>query len=94
MHIHADMNLITISDAADYLRFGERKIYELVANNEISCSKVTGQRLSRGMSSTAGFFRVDTADGDGSLVHRRSSAVAGTILRYGDCANLDLVWSR
>jgi excisionase family DNA binding protein len=39
------MNLLTTSEAADYLRLGERKLYELVANDEIPCSKVTGKWL-------------------------------------------------
>lgn len=45
MHMHAGMDLLTTSEAADYLRLGERKLYELVANNEIPCSKVTGKWL-------------------------------------------------
>ncbi|WP_315928941.1 helix-turn-helix transcriptional regulator [Mesorhizobium sp. SP-1A] len=39
------MDLLTTSEAADYLRLGERKLYELVANNAIPCSKVTGKWL-------------------------------------------------
>lgn len=45
MHIGAGMDLLTTSEAADYLRLGERKVYELVAANEIPCSKVTGKWL-------------------------------------------------
>ena len=36
------MELLTTSEAADYLRLGERKLYELVAEERIPCSKVTG----------------------------------------------------
>ncbi|OQW56588.1 MAG: DNA-binding protein [Proteobacteria bacterium SG_bin9] len=36
---------LTTAEAADYLRLGERKLYELVANNAIPCSKVTGKWL-------------------------------------------------
>jgi excisionase family DNA binding protein len=39
------MNLLTTSEAADYLRLGERKLYELVAEERIPCSKVTGKWL-------------------------------------------------
>ncbi|MGB3391245.1 MAG: helix-turn-helix transcriptional regulator [Pseudaminobacter sp.] len=39
------MDLLTTSEAADYLRLGERKLYELVADNAIPCSKVTGKWL-------------------------------------------------
>ncbi|MDQ6437686.1 helix-turn-helix transcriptional regulator [Mesorhizobium sp. LHD-90] len=39
------MELLTTSEAADYLRIGERKLYELVAEDRIPCSKVTGKWL-------------------------------------------------
>src|SRR5690606_14706218 len=39
------MDLLTTSEAADYLRLGERKLYELVAADAIPCSKVTGKWL-------------------------------------------------
>ncbi|MHA6644973.1 substrate-binding domain-containing protein [Mesorhizobium sp. A623] len=39
------MKLLTTSEAADYLRLGERKLYELVAEERIPCSKVTGKWL-------------------------------------------------
>jgi putative molybdopterin biosynthesis protein len=39
------MDLLTTTEAADYLRLGERKLYELVAENQIPCSKVTGRWL-------------------------------------------------
>lgn len=39
------MDLLTTSQAADYLRLGERKLYELVAEGRIPCSKVTGKWL-------------------------------------------------
>jgi putative molybdopterin biosynthesis protein len=39
------MDLLTTTEAADYLRLGERKLYELVAENRIPCSKVTGKWL-------------------------------------------------
>ena len=39
------MELFTTSEAADYLRLGERKLYELVAEERIPCSKVTGKWL-------------------------------------------------
>jgi len=37
--------LLTTDEAADYLRLSERKLYELVANREVPCSKVTGRWL-------------------------------------------------
>lgn len=45
MHKDAGMDLLTTSEAADYLRLGERKLYELVAADAIPCSKVTGKWL-------------------------------------------------
>ncbi len=39
------MELLTTSEAADYLRIGERKLYELVAEGHIPCSKVAGKWL-------------------------------------------------
>jgi putative molybdopterin biosynthesis protein len=39
------MDLLTTAEAADYLRLKERKLYELVAEGEIPCSKVTGKWL-------------------------------------------------
>jgi excisionase family DNA binding protein len=39
------MDLLTTAEAADYLRLGERKLYELVAAEAIPCSKVTGKWL-------------------------------------------------
>jgi excisionase family DNA binding protein len=39
------MEFLTTSEAADYLRLGERKLYELVTNGGIPCSKVTGKWL-------------------------------------------------
>jgi excisionase family DNA binding protein len=37
--------LLTTEDAAEYLRMSERKLYELVANGAVPCSKVTGRWL-------------------------------------------------
>lgn len=39
------MDLLTTAEAADYLRLKERKLYELVAEGAIPCSKVTGKWL-------------------------------------------------
>lgn len=39
------MDLLTTSEAAEYLRLGERKVYELVAEGAIPCTKVTGKWL-------------------------------------------------
>jgi putative molybdopterin biosynthesis protein len=39
------MDLLNTSEAARYLRLGERKLYELVAEGAIPCSKVTGKWL-------------------------------------------------
>lgn len=39
------MEFLTTSEAADYLRLGERKLYELVTSGTIPCSKVTGKWL-------------------------------------------------
>jgi excisionase family DNA binding protein len=39
------MEFLTTSEAADYLRLGERKLYELVTAGAIPCSKVTGKWL-------------------------------------------------
>lgn len=39
------MQLFTTSEAADYLRLKERKLYELVADGAIPCTKITGRWL-------------------------------------------------
>jgi putative molybdopterin biosynthesis protein len=39
------MDFLTTSEAADYLRLGERKLYELVTLGAIPCSKITGKWL-------------------------------------------------
>jgi putative molybdopterin biosynthesis protein len=39
------MDYFTTSEAAKYLRLGERKLYELVTEGAIPCSKVTGKWL-------------------------------------------------
>jgi excisionase family DNA binding protein len=39
------MKLLTTTEAADYLRLKERKIYEMVAEGSIPCTKVTGRWL-------------------------------------------------
>lgn len=39
------MDLLNTSEAARYLRLGERKLYELVAAGAIPCTKVTGKWL-------------------------------------------------
>ena len=36
---------LTTEEAAQYLRLSERKLYELVANNAVPCTKVTGKWL-------------------------------------------------
>ena len=38
-------DLLTTDEAASYLRMSERKLYELVANGAVPCSKVTGRWL-------------------------------------------------
>jgi putative molybdopterin biosynthesis protein len=38
-------DLLTTEEAADYLRLSERKLYELVANGAVPCTKVTGKWL-------------------------------------------------
>src|SRR5476651_627077 len=39
------MEFLTTSEAADYVRLGERKLYELVTAGAIPCSKVAGKWL-------------------------------------------------
>jgi excisionase family DNA binding protein len=45
MQTYAGLWLLTTAEAADYLRLKERKLYELVANRQIPCTKVTGKWL-------------------------------------------------
>lgn len=45
MQVGAGLELLTTGEAADYLRIGERKLYELVAERQIPCTKVTGKWL-------------------------------------------------
>ena len=63
------MEFLTTSEAADYVRLGERKLYELVTSGAIPCSKVTGKWLFprqeldlwvlSGLSRPAGMIAVD-----------------------------------
>ena len=39
------MELLTTAEAAAYLRLKERKIYEMVAEGTVPCTKVTGRWL-------------------------------------------------
>jgi len=39
------MHLLTTTEAAEYLRLKERKVYELIAEGAIPCTKVTGKWL-------------------------------------------------
>lgn len=45
MQLNAGLHLLNTAEAADYLRIKERKLYELVANDAIPCTKVTGKWL-------------------------------------------------
>jgi excisionase family DNA binding protein len=45
MHKFAGLELLTTSEAADYVRIKERKLYELIAERRIPCTKVTGKWL-------------------------------------------------
>jgi excisionase family DNA binding protein len=45
MQVSAGLNLLTTAEAAQYLRLKERKLYELVADRQIPCTKVTGKWL-------------------------------------------------
>jgi excisionase family DNA binding protein len=45
MQLYAGLQLLTTAEAADYLRIKERKLYELVAEGSIPCTKVTGKWL-------------------------------------------------
>jgi excisionase family DNA binding protein len=45
MQQYAGLNLLTTAEAAEYLRLKERKLYELIADQQIPCTKVTGKWL-------------------------------------------------
>jgi excisionase family DNA binding protein len=45
MHTGAGLELLTTTEAADYLRIKERKLYELIAERQVPCTKVTGKWL-------------------------------------------------
>jgi excisionase family DNA binding protein len=45
MQMNAGLELLTTAEAAEYLRLKERKLYELVAERQIPCTKVTGKWL-------------------------------------------------
>jgi putative molybdopterin biosynthesis protein len=45
MQAGAGLELLTTGEAAGYLRLKERKLYELVAERQIPCTKVTGKWL-------------------------------------------------
>src|SRR5258708_13368006 len=44
MSVHMQ-DLLTTDEAATYLRLSERKLYDLVANGAVPCTKVTGKWL-------------------------------------------------
>ncbi|MGY4280865.1 excisionase family DNA binding protein [Bradyrhizobium sp. LM2.7] len=89
------MEFLTTSEAADYLRLGERKLYELVTNGAIPCTKVTGKWLFprheldlwvlSGLARPAG-MRTES--------RRRSWAAARTSFWTGACANPAPGWDR
>jgi putative molybdopterin biosynthesis protein len=45
MQTNAGLHLLNTAEAADYLHIKERKLYELVADHAIPCTKVTGKWL-------------------------------------------------
>jgi excisionase family DNA binding protein len=45
MQSSAGLSLLTTAEAAAYLRLKERKLYELIADRQIPCTKVTGKWL-------------------------------------------------
>jgi len=45
MQKRAGLELLTTSEAAGYLRIRERKLYELIAERQVPCTKVTGKWL-------------------------------------------------
>lgn len=45
MQVGAGLELLTTGEAAGYLRLKERKLYELVADRQIPCTKMTGKWL-------------------------------------------------
>jgi putative molybdopterin biosynthesis protein len=45
VHKNAGVELLTTAEAAEYLRLKERKLYELVAERRVPCTKVTGKWL-------------------------------------------------
>jgi len=45
MHTESGLKLLTTAEAAVYLRIKERKLYELVAEGAVPCTKVTGKWL-------------------------------------------------
>ena len=89
------MEFLTTGEAADYLRLGERKLYELVTNGAIPCTKVTGKWLFprheldlwvlSGLARPAGMRPPS---------RRRSLAAARTSCWTGACANPAPAWDR
>ena len=55
------MRLLTTSEAAQYLRLKERKIYEMVAEGAIPCTKITGRWLAASVARPAGMPRSSPA---------------------------------
>jgi len=45
MQSRAGLELLTTAEAAHYLRIKERKLYELIAERQVPCTKVTGKWL-------------------------------------------------
>src|SRR5450631_4937557 len=79
------VEFLTISEAADYVRLGERKLYELVTEGAIPGSKVTGKwlfpRHELDLWVLSGLAR------PAGMVAPALSAAARTICWNGACAN-------
>ena len=79
--------LLTTDEAAAYLRLSERKLYELVANGAVPCSKVTGRWLfPEGRARPLGDGRPADDRARWRSRRRRSSAAATTRCWNGRCA--------
>jgi putative molybdopterin biosynthesis protein len=79
------MRLLTTSEAAEYLRLKERKLYELVSQNAIPCTKITGRWL----------FAKDALDRwlVGSMVQPNGMAPAEPMPIVGGSHDLLLEWA-
>ncbi len=85
--------LMSTREVADYLRIKERKVYDLVRERKIPCSRVTGKWLFPATSSTGGSPRTPNSPKPARPAPRRRWWPAAMTRSWtGRCANPIAAW--